>query len=104
MAVRNVRKKPVVIRVCGPWDGTHRSLDELSGFTGGRFRRVPQRGLQAEQGITAEVYDYLHDTWVGVKDGQSILEGTRGEYYPIDAQTLAETYDDVESPDSLDVP
>jgi hypothetical protein len=32
--------------------------------------------------ITAAVYDQLHETWVGVKDGQWIMCGTKGEFYP----------------------
>lgn len=32
--------------------------------------------------ITAAVYDFLHETWVGVKDGQWIMRGTEGELYP----------------------
>lgn len=43
--------------------------------------------------IVAAVYDYLHDTWVGVKKGQWIIRGVSGEYYPCDEDVLAETYD-----------
>lgn len=91
MAVRFVQKKPLVVRVCGPWDGTVESFTELYNFTREQFRAVGN----GDDGVTAEVYDYLHDTWVGVKTNQSILEGTRGEFYPIDGETLESTYDEV---------
>jgi hypothetical protein len=32
--------------------------------------------------ITAAVYDYLHQTYVGLKDGQWVMCGTVGEFYP----------------------
>lgn len=35
--------------------------------------------------VTAAVYDYLHETYVGVKTGQFIICGTKGEFYPCDA-------------------
>lgn len=34
--------------------------------------------------ITAAIYDYLHETYVGVKTGQWIMCGTKGEFYPCD--------------------
>lgn len=32
--------------------------------------------------ISAAVYDYLHETWVGLKYEQWIIFGTEGEFYP----------------------
>lgn len=45
--------------------------------------------------ITAEVWDKLHSTWVGVKTGQHIVRGIVGEFYPIDEAVLDDTYDTV---------
>lgn len=42
--------------------------------------------------ITAEVYDELHDTWVGVKDGDIIIQGLQGEFYPHDAALFPKAY------------
>lgn len=47
------------------------------------------------QEIVAAVYDYLHDTWVGVKKGDWILRGTQGEFYPHDGALFAENYQQV---------
>lgn len=88
MAVKRVRKKPVIVRVAGPWDGSARAFEELSGFTDGGFR-VAAGG----DGVTAEVWDKLHSTWVGVKNDQFILEGVQGENYPISPDVLQETYE-----------
>jgi hypothetical protein len=35
----------------------------------------------------------LHTTWVGVKTGQWIVRGVKGEFYPIAEDVLAETYE-----------
>lgn len=47
------------------------------------------------EGLTAEVFDKLHHTWVGVKDGQWIIRGSKGEYYPCDPETFAWKYEEV---------
>jgi hypothetical protein len=47
------------------------------------------------------VYDYLHDTWVGVYDGQQVIRGVKDELYPIDDSALADSYDPVGSGDDL---
>lgn len=46
--------------------------------------------------ITAAVYDYLHETYVGVKDGQWIICGIEGEFSPHDADLFKIAYDPVE--------
>lgn len=42
--------------------------------------------------ITAEVYDELHDTWVGVKNGDYIIKGQKGEFYPHDGALFPHAY------------
>jgi len=41
----------------------------------------------------AEVYDYLQDTWVGVNEGDYIIKGTKGEFYPCDPEVFAAKYE-----------
>ena len=48
-----------------------------------------------DEEIVAEVYDYLHSTWVGVKEGQYIIRGNKGEYYPCDADIFEAKYEAV---------
>lgn len=91
MTIATYRKKPVVVQAV-QWTGEN--ADELVAWTGGRFRTVAP-GAGAGPDITAEVYDELHATWVGVKTGQSVLCGVQGEFYPIDEAVLAETYEPV---------
>jgi hypothetical protein len=90
------RKKPVTVDTV-QWTGSN--LDELIDFTGGDFLLVNADEGGFAPDITAKVYDKLHDTWVGVKTGQRIICGVQGEFYPIDLDVLAETYElaDVES-------
>ncbi len=90
MPEQRLRKRPIEIAGMR-WTGDNEQ--ELASWTGSRFRAVPagERGERPE--ITAEVFDHLHDTWIGLRTGDTVLRGTRGEFYPIAAATLAETYD-----------
>lgn len=83
------RKRPVVVEAI-QWTG--RNEQELRDWTGGKFETIPYTD-RVDPEINAEVYDKLHSTWVGVKTGQSVLRGVRGEFYPIDESVLAETYE-----------
>jgi hypothetical protein len=93
------RKKPVTVSAIR-WTGSN--FEEVQAFTQGLFRFASPEALQRDPGITAEVYDRLHSTWVGVKDSQWLIRGVRGEYYPIDDDVLRETYDP--APDPIEVP
>jgi hypothetical protein len=64
------------------WDGSN--LEQMQDFTDGNFRISKWRG--------AQVYDRLHDSWIKVFPGNSVLRGTQNEYYPIDARALKDTY------------
>jgi hypothetical protein len=53
--------------------------------------------------IVAAVYDYLHETWVGVKKDQWIIRGIVGELYPCDHSTFVATYDAVDNRELGDI-
>jgi hypothetical protein len=98
--VSTYRKLPVVVEAI-QWTG--RNEQELRDWTGGKFETIPRLD-RGDPEITAEVYDRLHSTWVGVKTGQSVLRGVKGEFYPIDQEVLAETYELVADTPAGDVP
>lgn len=88
ITVQRFRKKPIVIEAI---QFTGQNWDEVKAFTGeDRFGTI-SAGQAVD--LSAEVYDVLHSTWVGVKNGQWIIRGVQGEFYPIDETVLAETYD-----------
>jgi len=97
MATR-FRKKPVEVEAV-QWAGDNES--ELIAFTSGNFRALPPVPYPPHlehlppPPITAQVYDVLHSTWVGVETGQWVIKGVKGEHYPCDADVLAETYEEV---------
>ena len=93
MTITRYRKRPVEVDTV-EWTGDN--LDELTAFTDGNFRLVDD-GQFLDPEITAMVFDSFHDTWVGLKTGHRIVEGVRGEFYPIDPDVLAETYEPVEA-------
>jgi hypothetical protein len=70
------------------------NVSEILEFTGHYFRTRDVRDALGSD-VTAEVYDYLHDTWVGVKDGDYIMQGIQGEFYPHDGPLFPEAYDEV---------
>lgn len=43
--------------------------------------------------IAAAIYDFLHETYVGVKEGQWIICGTEGEFYPHDHEPFKRNYE-----------
>lgn len=45
-----------------------------------------------EADIVAEVYDKF-SSWVGVKAGQYIIRGSKGEYYPCDPEVFESKYE-----------
>ncbi|MFF5984393.1 hypothetical protein ACFY78_36680 [Streptomyces olindensis] len=87
------RKRPVEVDTV-QWTGDNEA--ELVEFTGHRFEAIPAAARAENPDVTAQVYDELHDTWVGVKTGQHIVRGVKGEFYPIAEDVLAETYERVE--------
>lgn len=42
--------------------------------------------------IVAAVYDFIHQTWVGLRKDDWIVRGTKGEHYPCDPDVFAEKY------------
>lgn len=87
------RKKPVEVEAV-QWTGAN--LDEVQALTGSSdFCPVEpeDRGEGPDQ--TAEVYDKLHLTWVRVYDGQWIIKGVKGEFYPCADDVFRETYEPV---------
>jgi hypothetical protein len=97
VTVKRFRTKIVEIEALR-WEGDN--LDEMKEWTGGNFRDYPgPDGF----GITAEVFDFLHDTWIGVKTGQWIVRGAKGEHYPCDDETFHWKYEEVKS-DAIERP
>lgn len=90
------RKRPVEVDTI-QWTGTNEA--DVRAFAGAiHFHTVgpDDRYRVPDADITAEVWDRLHSTWVGVKTGQHVVRGVKGELYPIDEDVLAETYELVE--------
>lgn len=79
---------------------TGENYSELYEWTEYQFRpvelNVGGRYVSLASGdIIAEVFDKLHDTWVGVVAGQWIVRGAKGEYYPCDDETFHWKYEEI---------
>ena len=71
-----------------------KNFEAVKAFTGElKFRKVGTRKDFAQLNVVAEVYDHLHDTWVGVKEGQWIAKGMLGEFYPIAPAVFDQKYE-----------
>lgn len=95
MPVKLYRKKPIsipAVQYLGSQDLT--SVSEVLDFTDHKFRVRDIKDV-GNSVITAEVYDELHETWVGVKDGDFIIKGVQGEFYPHDGPLMPQVYDEV---------
>jgi hypothetical protein len=82
-------KRPVVIDAV-QFDGDNWS--EIDQFTNFCFRATWLVGP-----IVAEVYDEIHDTWVGVRKNDWIIRGVKGEFYPCDNEVFQDTYEEATS-------
>lgn len=70
-------------------DSSIEKFYEISKFTNGQFHLVGNGDMDAE------VYDYLHDTWVGLKKSQWIIRGMKNEYYPCDDEVFRAKYEEI---------
>jgi hypothetical protein len=86
------RKRPVIIEA-RQWTG--QNFAEMQEFAT-TFSTVAAEDRVEDPDITAEVFDELHSTWVGVHDGDWVIKGIRGEFYPCRPDVFAETYEPVE--------
>lgn len=108
MPARRFRKRPVEVEAF-QWTGDNEA--EVAAWAGvlhlatpsgrpGRpvtlFHGLTAADQRADLTVTAEVFDRLHSTWVGVKTGHWVIRGVQGELCPIAEDVLAETYDPVD--------
>ena len=70
--------------------------DIMESWTQGSFRKATER-LETHEGLrlTGQVFDKLHNAWIGVAPGQWIVCGVKGEYYPCDDETFFWKYEEV---------
>lgn len=98
------RKKPIEIDYI---EFTGDNWEEMRAFCGTRpagynphvqinnFGHADDWIVDPEDDIVGAVYDYLHSTWIGVKVGDYIIKGTKGEFYPHDGDLFWKNYDPV---------
>jgi hypothetical protein len=93
--VTRFRKRPVEVEAIR-WTGDNEA--EIQAFTGvSHFNALDadDREHADDPEWTAQVFDDLHSTWVGVYTGQWIIKGVKREFYPCAPDVFAETYEEV---------
>lgn len=86
------RKLPVEIDAVR-WTGDNAA--ELAAFAPGKWQTVAPEDRADDPDITAEVFDELHSTWVGMRTGQWLIKGVVGEFYPCADHVMTATYEPV---------
>lgn len=88
------RKKPVEVQAV-QWLGDNAA--ELALFTSNLFDVLDpeDRANCDDPEATAQVLDRLHSTWVLVYDGDWIIRGIQGEFYPCRRDVFEATYEQV---------
>lgn len=88
------RKKPVQVEA-RQWTG--QNLDFIWEMTRELFDVLDDedRAQCRDPNATAQVYDRLHSTWVLVYDGDFIIQGVLGEFYPCRQSVFQATYESV---------
>lgn len=84
MTVERFRKRPVEVEAI-QWNGAN--SNEVYRFTDGQF--------DSDKPGVAQVYDYLHDTWVWLDQNDWIIRGVQGEFYPCKQDIFSLTYERV---------
>jgi hypothetical protein len=89
------RKRPIVIEAV-QWTGDN--FGEVDAFAGGNFLITDgeDRANSEDPESTATFYDRLHSTRVLVYDGDWIINGIQGEFYPCRPDVFAATYEPAE--------
>ena len=63
------------------------------------FRERDRFTHQDTNDFPVEVFDTLHQTWIKVAEGQWIVRGAKGEFYPCDDETFHWKYEEITEPD-----
>lgn len=64
----------------------------IQALAGNNFNLLDQPD-EDDPDVIAEVWDNLHNTWVGVKLNQWIIKGMKGEIYPCDPEVFEAKYE-----------
>lgn len=79
---------------------TGENFDEIHEvFPSVEFYPVEEEDRVDDPDILGQVFDELHSTWVGVKRGQWIIKGQKGEFYPCDPEIFEAKYEAVSERD-----
>jgi hypothetical protein len=90
-----VRKRPVVVEA-EALQFTGDNAAEVQRYLGDTPFKLLDSPHSTDPNVIAAVWDKLHSSWVGVKAGQWIMIGTKGESWPVDDEVFAETYEPVD--------
>jgi hypothetical protein len=88
------RKKPVVVEAMGPVDlmGSNAAVDKVRSWCGGEWIRPEEQMGHPPHWFRVPTPEGP----MGVSDGDYIIKGTRGEFYPCKPDAFEDTFEIVE--------
>ena len=71
------------------------NVTDVTNFAGGpsEFYVLDIEDRVEDSDVVAVIYDKLHSTYVGVKLGDWIIEGIKGEHWPVDGEVFEVSYE-----------
>lgn len=89
--VNTYSTKPFQIQAVQFTGDNEAEVQELTGKE--NFYYLEPEDRTDDPDLRGSVFDYLHSTWVGVKPGQWIIKGNKGEFYPCDPEIFEAKYE-----------
>lgn len=89
---KQYRSIPTVVEAI-KYDGSN--IKELEDWSGGKVQFIEPEDRSDDPDCDLSVMDDLHSTWINVYQGQWIIKGTKGEFYPCDDEVFNQKYEEV---------
>lgn len=102
--IQQYRKRPVVVEVSDPFDGTQEGVDAIVAFAGASKVFVErEHEFGSEKPVAIHVQILTTEGPMDVPKGWRIIRGVEGEFYPCSPTVFEKTYDLVgDEPDDVD--
>lgn len=92
MVPKKYRSVPTVIEAV---QYTGDNIKQLEDWSGNKVSFIEPEDRSDDPDCDLQVFDETHNTWILVYTGQWIIKGTKGEFYPCDAEVFAQKYEEV---------
>lgn len=71
------------------------NIKQLEDWSGNKVQFIEPEDRSDDPDADLSVFDETHNTWILVYQGQWIIKGTKGEFYPCDNEVFEQKYEEV---------